>query len=128
MTKQQVLTLYLNEVDLGHNSFGVAAAAQTYFDKPLSSSTSPRPRPLAALPKAPTNYDPFLHPQDALQRRNFVIGRMLADGAITQAQADAARPSRCCRAPAPPARRVPDGGYFADAVRPSWCRNSAPML
>ena len=90
MTKQQVITLYLNEVDLGHNSFGIAAAAQTYFDKPLGQLDIAQAATLAALPKAPTNYDPFLHPQDALTRRNFIIGRMLADGAITQAQADAA--------------------------------------
>ena len=85
MTKQQVLTLYLNEVDLGHNSYGIAAAAQTYFNKPLSQLDIAQAATLASLPKAPTNYDPFLHPQDALGRRNFVISRMLADGVITQA-------------------------------------------
>jgi penicillin-binding protein 1A len=78
MTKQQVITLYLNEVDLGHNTFGIAAAAQTYFDKPLGQLDIAQAASLAALPKAPTNYDPFLHPQDALTRRNFIIGRMLA--------------------------------------------------
>lgn len=90
MSKQQVLTLYLNEVDLGQNSFGVAAAAQTYFDKPLSQLDIAQAATLAALPKAPTNYNPFLHPADSLQRRNFIIGRMLADGVITQDQATAA--------------------------------------
>ena len=117
MTKQQVLTLYLNEIYLGNNSYGIAAAAQTYFDKPLSQIDIAQAASLAALPKAPTNYDPFLHPQDALARRNFVIGRMLADGAIT------AGPGRCGhrRAAAAARRRraqnVPNGGYFADAVK-----------
>ncbi len=117
MSKQQVLTLYLNEVDLGHNSFGVAAAAQTYFDKPLSQLDIAQAATLASLPKAPTNYDPFLHPQDALQRRNFVIGRMLADGAITQAEASAAQAEPLLPKAGTASQGVPDGGYFADAVR-----------
>ncbi len=117
MTKQQVLTLYLNEVDLGHNSFGVAAAAQTYFDKPLSQLDIAQAATLAALPKAPTNYDPFLHPQDLLQRRNFIIGRMLADGAISQAQASAAQAEPLLPKAGKADQGVPNGGYFADAVR-----------
>lgn len=117
MTKQQVLTLYLNEVDLGHNSFGVAAAAMTYFDKPLSQLDIAQAATLAALPKAPTNYDPFLHPADSLQRRNFIIGRMLADGAITQAQASAAQAEPLLPKAGAASQGVPNGGYFADAVR-----------
>jgi penicillin-binding protein 1A len=118
MTKQQVLTLYLNEVDLGQNSFGIAAAAQTYFDKPLSQLDIAEAASLAALPKAPTNYNPFLHPQDALDRRNFVIGRMLADGVITQAQADTATAEPLLpRAGANAMQAVPNVGYFADAVK-----------
>jgi penicillin-binding protein 1A len=116
MSKQQVLTLYLNEVDLGHNSFGIAAAAQTYFNKPLSQIDIAEAATLASLPKAPTNYDPFLHPNDALQRRNFVIGRMLADGAITQAQADAATAAPLLPRAVANTRTVLNGGYFADAV------------
>ena len=117
MSKQQVLTLYLNEVDLGHNSFGVAAAAQTYFDKPLSQLDIAQAATLAALPKAPTNYDPFLHPADSLQRRNFIIGRMLADGAITQAQAATAQAEPLLPKAGKTDQSVPNGGYFADAVR-----------
>ncbi|WP_297369823.1 penicillin-binding protein 1A [Acidocella sp.] len=117
MTKQQVLTLYLNEVDLGHNSLGIAAAAQTYFDKPLSQLDIAQAATLAALPKAPTNYDPFLHPADSLARRNFVISRMLADGAITQAQADAATQEPLLPRAGILDQGIPDGGYFADAVK-----------
>ncbi|GLR68523.1 penicillin-binding protein 1A [Acidocella aquatica] len=118
MSKQQVITLYLNEVDLGHNTFGIAAAAQTYFNKPLSQLDIAQAATLAALPKAPTNYDPFLHPQDALTRRNFIIGRMLADGAISQAQADAAtaEPLLPHAGATSPATTSGDG-YFADAVK-----------
>ena len=117
MTKQQVLTLYLNEVDLGHNSFGIAAAAQVYFAKPLNQLDIAQAASLAALPKAPTNYDPFLHPQDALGRRNFIIGRMLADGAITADQAKAAIAEPLLPRAGGSFQGVPDAGYFADAVK-----------
>jgi penicillin-binding protein 1A len=117
MTKQQVLTLYLNEVDLGHNSFGIAAAAQTYFNKPLSQLDIAQAATLAALPKAPTNYDPFLHPADSLARRNFIIGRMLADGAITKAQADEAMAEPLLPRAGAASKGVVNGGYFADAVK-----------
>ncbi len=117
MTKQQVLTLYLNEIDLGHNSFGVAAAAETYFDKPLSQLDVAEAASLAALPKAPTNYDPFLHPNAALGRRNFVISRMLADGEITRAQEKTAIAEPLLPRAGKGSRGVPDGGYFADAVQ-----------
>ncbi|MDE1895460.1 MAG: PBP1A family penicillin-binding protein [Rhodospirillales bacterium] len=117
MSKQQVLTLYLNEVDLGQNSFGVAAAAETYFDEPLSQLDIAQAATLAALPKAPTNYNPFLHPQDSLQRRNFVIDRMLADGAINATQAAAAQAEPLLPKAGQAQQGVPNGGYFADAVR-----------
>lgn len=126
MGKQQVLTLYLNEVDLGHNSFGVAAAAQTYFDKPLSQLDIAQAATLAALPKAPTNYDPFLHPQASLQRRNFIIGRMLADGAITADQAQAAEAEPLLPKAGKTSQGVPDGGYFADAVRAQLIQKFGP--
>ena len=116
MSKQQVLTLYLNEVDLGQNSFGVAAAAQTYFDEPLSQLDIAQAATLAALPKAPTSYNPFLHPQASLQRRNFVIGRMLADGAINATQAAAAQAEPLLPKAGQAQQGVPNGGYFADAV------------
>ena len=117
MTKQQVLTLYLNEVDLGHNSFGIAAAAQTYFNEPLSKVDIAQAAMLASLPKAPTNYDPFLHPADAMARRNFVIGRMQADDAITAAQASAAEAEPLLPRAVVSAQTVLNGGYFADTVK-----------
>ncbi len=116
MSKKQVLTLYLNEVDLGHNSFGIAAAAQTYFNEPLSQLDIAQAATLAALPKAPTNYDPFRNPADSLARRNFIIGRMLADNAITRAQAAAAIAEPLLPRAVANTNAVPNGGYFADAV------------
>jgi penicillin-binding protein 1A len=117
MTKQQILTLYLNEIFLGNHSYGIATAAQSYFDKPLSQLDIAEAASLASLPKAPTTYNPFLHPQEALQRRNFVISRMLDDGAITQAQAAAATAEPLLPRSGGAPRTVPDSGYYADAVR-----------
>jgi penicillin-binding protein 1A len=90
-TKDRILELYLNEIFLGRRSYGVAAAALTYFDKTLDDLTLAEAAFLAALPKAPTTYDPDRSPQLALDRRNYVLGRMLADGAIAAAEHDAAR-------------------------------------
>jgi penicillin-binding protein 1A len=117
MTKQQILELYLNEIYLGNNSYGVAAAAQAYFDKPLSQLTIAEAASLGALPKAPSSYDPFRHPQEALSRRNWVISRMQADGAITAAQAQAAMAEPLLPRAGGPTLTVPDAGYFADAVQ-----------
>ncbi len=117
MTKKQILTLYLNEIYLGNNSYGVAAAAQAYFDKPLSQLDIAEAASLGGLPKAPTTYNPFLHPKHALDRRNYVISRMLADGAITQAQASEAMAEPLLPHAAGAPRTVRDAGYFADAVQ-----------
>ena len=128
MTKQQVLTLYLNEVDLGQNSYGVAAAAQTYFDKPLSQLDIAQAATLAGLPKAPTSYNPFLHPQASLQRRNFVISRMRDDGVITAAQAQQAVAEPLLPKAGSLNQTVPDGGYFADAVRAQLIQQFGPQM
>jgi len=116
MSKQQILALYLNEIYLGNNSYGVAAAAQAYFDKPLSQLTIAQAASLGALPKAPSSYDPFRHPQQALDRRNWVIGRMLADGAISASDAQAALAEPLLPRSGGTPLEVPDAGYFADAV------------
>jgi penicillin-binding protein 1A len=117
MTKQQILTIYLNEIYLGQNSWGVAAAAQAYFDKPLSRLTIAEAASLGGLPKAPTNYNPFLHPKRALRRRNWVINRMRIDGAITAAQAQQAEAEPLLPEAAQKTRPVLGAGYFSDAVQ-----------
>ncbi len=116
MTKAQVLTLYLNEIYLGNNSYGIAAAAQTYFNKPLSQIDIAQAASLAALPKAPSNYDPFLHPQEALTRRNFIISRMREDGVITADQAAAAAAEPLLPHAGGTPHTLANTGYFADAV------------
>jgi penicillin-binding protein 1A len=117
MSKQEILELYLNEIYLGNNSYGVAAAAQAYFDKPLNQLTIAEAASLGALPKAPTSYDPFRHPQQALDRRNWVIGRMLQDGAISAADAKAALAEPLLPRAGGAPMEVQNSGYFADAVQ-----------
>ena len=117
MSKKRILTIYLNEIYLGQNSWGVAAAAQAYFDKPLSRLTIAEAASLGGLPKAPTNYNPFLHPNRALRRRNWVINRMRVDGAITQTQAKQAEAEPLLPQAAQQARSILGAGYFSDAVQ-----------
>jgi penicillin-binding protein 1A len=93
LSKDRILELYLNEIYLGYRAYGVAAAALYYFDKPLNKLTVAEAAYIGGLPKAPNNYDPFRFKERALNRRNYVIGRMLADGYITQDEADEAKAS-----------------------------------
>jgi penicillin-binding protein 1A len=86
-TKDHILELYLNEIFLGNNSYGVAAAALNYFNKTLDQLTVSEAAFLAGLPKAPSRYDPKRNPELAIQRRNYVISRMEDEGIITSEQA-----------------------------------------
>lgn len=91
MSKDQILELYLNEIYLGQRSYGVAAAAQTYFNKKLDDLNVAEIAYLAALPKAPNNYHPVHKHNAAVGRRNWVIDRMLEDGFVTTSQAELAK-------------------------------------
>lgn len=90
-TKERILELYLSQIFLGRNSYGVAAAALAYFDKSLDQLTLPEMAFLAALPKAPSNYNPVTHPDRARQRRDFVLEQMAANGFISARQLEEAR-------------------------------------
>ncbi len=118
LSKERVLELYLNEIYLGQGSYGVAAAAQAYFNKPLDQLTLAEAALLGGMPKAPNAYNPFRFPDAALARRDFVLGRMREDGAITSEQEQAAKaqpvvPSTAYHEP----DTVPDGKWFAEEVR-----------
>jgi penicillin-binding protein 1A len=91
MSKDRILELYLNEIYLGQRSYGVAAAAQTYFNKKLDDLSIAEVAYLAALPKAPNNYHPVRKHDLAFARRNWVIDRMSEDGHINASQADLAK-------------------------------------
>ena len=87
LPKNRILELYLNEIYLGFGSYGVAAAALNYFNKSLDNLTIAEAAFLAALPKAPNNYNPLNKHGAAKGRRNWVVGRMLEDGVIDGEQA-----------------------------------------
>jgi penicillin-binding protein 1A len=90
-TKQQIFTLYANQIFLGHGVYGFEAASEYYFSKPARDLTLEQAALLAGLPKAPGQYSPILHPDRAIKRRNLVINAMLEDGKITANQANDAR-------------------------------------
>uniref|UniRef100_UPI0015774875 transglycosylase domain-containing protein n=1 Tax=Sphingomonas bacterium TaxID=1895847 RepID=UPI0015774875 len=90
LTKPQILELYLNQIALGRNAFGVEAAAHAYFDKEPAELSLAQVAYLAILPKGPSNYDPLRHPDRALERRAYVLREMAANGYITPARAAAA--------------------------------------
>ena len=118
LTKQQILELYLNQIALGRNAFGVEAASNAYFGKPLKDVTLPEAAYLAILPKGPSNYDPDRHTERALERRNWVLGEMLQNGWINQAQHDAAVASPLGAVPRQtPRSEVAGAGYFVEEVR-----------
>lgn len=85
LDKNEILELYLNEIFLGQNSYGVAAASQTYFNKPLSDLEPQEAAYLAALPKAPSTYHPVRQIERATERRDFVLREMRENGFLSQA-------------------------------------------
>ncbi|MBN8521701.1 MAG: penicillin-binding protein 1A [Alphaproteobacteria bacterium] len=115
MTKDQILELYMNEIFLGQRAYGVAAAALTYFNKPLDDLTISEAAYLAALPKAPNNYHPVRQRDAAIARRNWVIGRMVEDGYITAGQAELAISSPLINTDMK--TQEVDAPYFAEEVR-----------
>lgn len=86
LTKQEIMALYLNKIFLGHRSYGVAAAAKTYYNKPISDLELHEFAMIAGLPKAPSAYNPIVNPTRAEQRRNYVLRRMNELGFITHEQ------------------------------------------
>jgi len=90
-SKEHILELYLNEIYLGRGAYGIAAAALTYFNKSVGELALHEVAYLAALPKGPGNYDPFKFTDRALDRRNWVIGRMVENGYVTEEEAQIAK-------------------------------------
>lgn len=90
LSKVEILYLYLNNVYLGHHSFGVQSAAENYFRKDVRDLTLAEMALIGGLPQAPTRYSPFVHPQEAQKRRSYVLKRMLDEGMISQAEHDQA--------------------------------------
>ena len=92
-TKEQIFTLYGNQIYLGSGMYGFEAASQFYFSKHAKDLNLTEAALLAGLPKAPAAYSPLINPEKALRRRNLVLSEMESDGVITHQQADQARKS-----------------------------------
>ncbi len=88
-TKEQIFTMYCNQIYLGSGNYGVEAASEFYFDKHVGQLTLPEAATIAAIIRGPI-YSPVLHPERALARRNLVLALMVRNGKISQSQADAA--------------------------------------
>ena len=91
LSKDQILEIYMNQIFLGQRAYGFAAAAEIYFGKLLKDVSIAEAAMLAGLPKAPSSYNPIANPTRARQRQRHIIERMLDNGFITQAQAEAAK-------------------------------------
>ncbi len=116
-SKDKIFELYLNEIYLGLGSYGVAAAALNYFDKPVNQLTIGEAAYLAALPKAPENYNPFRHEDRAVERRNWVIDRMVENGYIRAADGEAAKQSPLVVTPRTRGNYLFASEFFAEEVR-----------
>ena len=114
-TKQQIFTLYANQIYLGGGTYGFEAGSEYYFSKHARDLTLPEAALLAALPKGPQYYSPVRYPDRALRRRNLVLQEMLNDHKITQQQADAAKATPLgLHLESPPNSEAP---YFVEEVR-----------
>jgi len=114
-TKEQIFTLYGNQIYLGHGQYGFEAASEFYFSKHASQLSLTEAALLAGLPKGPVAYSPLLNPEKALRRRNLVLTEMEQDRAITKEQADAARNAPLgLHIPQP---EVPVAPWFVEEVR-----------
>ncbi len=86
LSKPEIFTLYVNKIFLGQHAYGISAAAKVYYNKALKDLTVAEMAMIAGLPKAPSKYNPVVNPKRALERRNWIIGRMLQLGFISQTQ------------------------------------------
>ena len=121
LNKEKILELYLNEIFLGQNSYGVAAAAQTYFNKTLSELAPHEAAMLAAMPQAPSDYHPVRAKERVTERRNYVLREMWQNGYIDEATFRSERelPLRSVQNGDFPAFRdaLPPRDYFTDEIR-----------
>lgn len=91
LSKEEIMQLYLNKIFLGHRAYGVAAAAQVYYDKKIDELTLAETAMIAGLPKAPSAYNPISNPRRALIRRNYILQRMHELRFISQADYEQAK-------------------------------------
>ena len=116
LSKKEILELYLNKIYMGHRAYGAGAAARVYYGKTVDELDLAQTAMIAGLPKAPSKFNPLANPPRALERRNYVLGRMLELNHISQAAHDSARAQ-----PISASRYAPDieveAPYVAEMVR-----------
>ena len=121
LTKEQILELYMNEIFLGQNSYGVAAASQTYFNKTLADLAPHEAAFLASMPKAPSDYHPVRQKERLMARRNFVLREMYENGYLTKQayEYEVAQPLRSVQNGDFESFRtaLPPRDYFTDEIR-----------
>ncbi len=115
LNKDEILNLYLNQIYLGHGTYGIESASIGYFGKSAKDLTLPEAALLAGLPKAPTTYSPFLYFDRAKQRQIYVLTRMMEEGFITREQMDKAAAEPLKLRPMKPKDKV--AAYFVENVR-----------
>jgi len=115
LTKDEILNLYLNQIYLGHGTYGIESASIGYFGKSAKELTLPEAALLAGLPKAPNTYSPFLHFERAKQRQAYVLSRMVEDKYITQAEMDKAVNVRLKLRDIKPKDKI--AAYFVEHIR-----------
>jgi penicillin-binding protein 1A len=116
-SKEKILELYLNEIYLGISAYGVAAASLLYFDKSVHELNPAEAAYLAALPKAPNNYHPFRQRERAIERRNYVLDRMVEDGFLKREEGDKWKKEALTVTPRPTGAHIFAAEYFAEEVR-----------
>ncbi|MFG1289078.1 penicillin-binding protein 1A [Xanthobacter versatilis] len=116
-SKDRILELYLNEIYLGMGAYGIAAAALVYFDKSVDELNVQEVAYLAALPKAPSSYNPFRDRSRATDRRNWVIDRMVENGFVTPQEGEAAKKSGLDVTPRATGAQIFAAEYYAEEVR-----------
>jgi penicillin-binding protein 1A len=116
-SKDKILELYVNEIYLGLGAYGVAAASLLYFDKSVHELTAAEAAYLAALPKAPNNYHPFRQRERAIERRNYVLDRMVEDRFLKPEDAEKAKKEPLAVTPRPTGAHIFAAEYFAEEVR-----------
>lgn len=117
LDKEQILELYMNEVYLGYEAYGVGAAAYNYFGKRLHQLTPAEAAYIAALLKAPSNYHPIKRKEAALARRNWILGEMAELRWLPEARARAAMREDLVVNPRPPRTQFANADYFVEEVR-----------
>jgi penicillin-binding protein 1A len=116
-SKDKILELYLNEIYFGQNAYGIAGAALTYFNKSVNELSIAECAYLASLPKGPSNYNPFRHPDAAMNRRNWVIDRMVENSYVSQSDGEDAKKQPLGVVPPRGGTQLFASDYFVEEVR-----------